>query len=92
MNLSAEGEGCVCVCVCARACIHLLTCFSEHFRSSHGSPGNHREELLILPCPTQGLLLSEGEGRPVGSSISCHALFSVCYLSSILYFFFFASF
>ena len=92
MNLPAEGEGCVCVCVCARACIHLLTCFSEHFRSSHGSPGNHREELLILPCPTQGLPLSEGMGWPAASSISCHGLFSVCYLSPILYFFFFASF
>ena len=93
MNLPAEGEGCVCVCVCSRACIHLLTCFSEHFSSSHGSPGNHREELLILPCPTQGLPLSEVGGGlraaafPATPSSLCATSPPYC-----TFFFFFASF
>ena len=81
--------------VCVSMRVSAFTC-SLAFQSISGLltvlQGTTGRNCLILPCPTQGLLLSEGEGRPVGSSISCHALFSVCYLSSILYFFFFASF
>ena len=88
MNLSTEGERCVCVCVCACACIHLLTCFLKHFRSSHGSPGNHREELPYPALPNSGAPAFCGGGVACGQQhfLPCPLLCG--YLSSILYFFF----
>ena len=50
MTLTSEGEGCL----YARGCIHLLTCFSKYFLSSHVSSGSHREKLTYPALPNSG--------------------------------------
>ena len=65
MNLPNERERGVCVCDCVCTCIHLLTGFLKHFRSSHGCPGNHREE---LPCP---VLPNSGAPTFWGDGVAC---------------------